>query len=714
MQDHAIVLKDIRHRTAQARKAFGQLNKQFYSKRSVHDSTKSAVFEALVISRHIYNAHTWAWVTDKDIAQWENGIRTQVATLAKNTIRPVPPFHFSTAELCALLGLNGPSDVLHANRLRYVKRAISTAPAALWSLLYANGNEHSWMPLLMSSYKWLRTHLPRVVLPEFQDAAELIAFIAIDEKWKGRVRVALKSCQRFTAAHAKGKLWTCKVQTQISKFGSLPDLLHSASGRKWRCNLCDAGFDSKKALAVHARHKHQYRTMLKYFVLGDECLACGKKFFNRPRTLAHVGASTTCKDTYFACFVPATEVQVERLEEDERDHARALRAQGWSPFKAFLPAVRICGPLLPGSGSEDAAIMRAKWNARTPDAGRAYEGLDGFCEHQNENNETKVEILPFLMQTNGGPVQGEAGIYKQFGLAAEAARLHITCFIFVHFFSGFRRRGDLQHCIESHEIVGEQQIFCISVDLCLAKKFSDLTDADTKEFWIKKMRQGQVLGIGGGPSCETWSAARHIPGGPLPLRSYDCPWGISGLTSRQWDQVSTGTKLIQFLVDLLVVASQLGLCGFMEHPQFPLWLMKVRPASIWMLQAIRAMARLECVQLCSFDQCIYVLDATKPTTLLLLRLHTFKDLTFTKGLRGRCPHMTKHKPLQGIQPDGSFSTARAKIYPEAMNRALAIAVSRFLTERRLTSSQPRLPEDLQELNSIDFTDESIVQPDFHR
>ena len=84
-------------------------------------------------------------------------------------------------------------------------------------------------------------------------------------------------------------------------------------------------------------------------------------------------------------------------------------------------------------------------------------------------------------------------MYKQFGLAAEAARLHITCFVFVHFFSGFRRRGDLQHCIESHEIVGEQQIFCTSVDLCLAKKFSDLTDADTKEFWIKKMRQGQQL-----------------------------------------------------------------------------------------------------------------------------------------------------------------------------------------------------------------------------
>jgi hypothetical protein len=178
--------------------------------------------------------------------------------------------------------------------------------------------------------------------------------------------------------------------------------------------------------------------------------------------------------------------------------------------------------------------------------------------------------------------------------------------------------------------------------------------------------------------------------------------------------VSTGTKLIQFLIDLLVVASQLGLCGFIEHPQFPLWLMKVRPASIWMLPALRTLARLECVQLCSFDQCIYGLDATKPTTLMLVRLHTFRDVTMTKGLRGRCSHQTKHKPLQGIQPDGSFSTARAKIYPEAMNRALAIAVSRFLTERQLQSGQSMLPEDLRELNTAEFTDMSIVQPDYHR
>jgi len=714
VQDHAVSQKDLRHRVAQARKAFGQLSRQFYGRRNVHVKTKSAVFEALVLSRLTYNVHTWAWVTEKDIVQWENGIRSQVASLAQTVLRPVPHFHFSTAELCAIVDISAPRDILHANRLRYVKRAIQTAPAALWTFLHENQSEHSWLRHLMVSYDWLRQHQPKASLPEFGDAARLISFIAIDQRWAGRVKAALRSCLRYNSANAQGKLWSHRVQLQISRYVQLPEVLTQAKEGKWKCNLCSDSFDSKKALAVHARHKHQYRTRLKYFVLGDECLACGRKFFSRPRLLAHTNASQACREAYFACFVPAAEEDVEQLEQDERERTRMLRAQGWSSSKAFLPVTRVCGPLLPGSGTAGAASMQARWRVRIPEAGCRFEGLDGFCEQADGKRAEEIEILPFLLQTNGGRLQGDAGVFQQFGLAAEAARLHITCLTFIHFFSGFRRAGDLQHCIENHEIVGHCHVFCISIDLCLAKKHSDLTDSDTKAFWIGKMRQGHILGIGGGPSCETWSAARHAPGGPAPVRSYDAPWGLPGLTGRQWAQVATGTKLIQFLVDLLVVATQLGLCGFLEHPQFPIWLMRARPASIWMLSAIRALARLECIQICSFDQCIYGLSATKPTTLMLLRLSTFKDLTFSKGLRGRCSHPSGHRPLQGIQQDGSFATARAKIYPEAMNRALAFAVSRFLTERQLQSSSPMLPVDLQELNSTGIIDDLIVQPDYHR
>ena len=145
-------------------------------------------------------------------------------SLQKNKIRPIPPFQFTTAELCALLELYGPCECLHAGRLRYVSRAIRTAPAALWSFLHANEHENSWLPHLMKSYSWMRMHLGARATPAFEDAGSLLQFIAIDQKWNGRVRTALKACLRFQEAGAQGKLWTLRIQAQISRYADVEGL----------------------------------------------------------------------------------------------------------------------------------------------------------------------------------------------------------------------------------------------------------------------------------------------------------------------------------------------------------------------------------------------------------------------------------------------------------------------------------------------------------
>lgn len=49
---------------------------------------------------------------------------------------------------------------------------------------------------------------------------------------------------------------------------------------------------------------------------------------------------------------------------------------------------------------------------------------------------TNQDIPPLVMQSTGGPlIEGRA--FATFGLATEAARLHITALAFVHFFSGY-------------------------------------------------------------------------------------------------------------------------------------------------------------------------------------------------------------------------------------------------------------------------------------
>ena len=145
-----------------------------------------------------------------------------------------------------------------------------------------------------------------------------------------------------------------------------------------------------------------------------------------------------------------------------------------------------------------------------------------------------------------GVTQAKPELFKSSDWRRRTARLHIKCYLFVHFYSGFRRAGDLQHCIEAQQTFEGATLYCLSVDLCLMKQRSDLTDPATCQFWKDQIHSGQVLGCGGGPSCETWSAARHTPGGPRPVRSFDHPWGKPGLTKAESHQVSVGTALVQF------------------------------------------------------------------------------------------------------------------------------------------------------------------------
>ena len=170
----------------------------------------------------------------------------------------------------------------------------------------------------------------------------------------------------------------------------------------------------------------------------------------------------SCREAYIDCFVPAPEQEIDEIEDKERENNQLLKAQGWRPTKAFLPVTIVQGPLLPQAGSEGAAAMKDKWRLRIATSGRAYEGLDGFCDDVSADIEPAVEILPFVMQTNGGREEGHAGVFQQFGLAAETARLHIRWFIFVHFFSGFRRCNDLQHCIEGQQAVNGGQLLSVS------------------------------------------------------------------------------------------------------------------------------------------------------------------------------------------------------------------------------------------------------------
>ena len=710
VQDKATLSREVRQRITAAKQTEGRLHRNFFAKKQISLATKRTLFKSLVMSKHIYNAHVWAWINEHDLAKWENGLRNPATVLCRGRLRGVPPFRLSTKEIFGLAEILPPGDQLHANRLKYLHRTLRRAPATLWQLLHNTPGPHGWGAAALCSYSWLRHHLPGRALPELSEFGALLELVAIDEHFPTKIKSAAQSCLSYCTQAAQAQVWTLSMASTLQKYHiDLPQ--DPVPEAPWTCLQCSKSFQNMRALAMHCSATHSYRKKAKYWVLSDECLACGKKFFTRHRALMHVQAVETCWDTLTACFPPAAEEDVDLLDEQDRGIAQQMKAAGWHPTKAFEPPLKLCVPLLPPAGTQDAHDLFTKWRARTDTAPRGFENLAAIRAPSDCSTKPNSGSIPaFLVQSYGGSQAGDLGVFGNHGLSALCAQVSTKTRIFLHLFSGHRREDDLQAQLEGLHLP-DGNLHCVSLDICRMRENMDLTSRSAIHFWKGKISDGWICGVGGGPPCETFTAARLEPGGPPPLRSGAHPWGLPNLTPKQWKQTSLGTSLVMVALELMIFAAQYSLCGFLEHPAFPTWQLRKDPPSIWAWRMIRNLVRLECFSLITLDQCIYNVPARKPTSILLLRLPDFVALVRHHGCQGRCPHRG-HPPLLGLDEEGRFKTARAKVYPAGLNLDLAIAIKQFCQQRPIVQSA-QLPDWLDEGQCTDFVPRHVIQPDYH-
>ena len=717
-------LHAIRDRITAARKAWGPLCRPLFSKSGVSAKTKLQVFNALVMTRFLFNVHTWSWLSSDMLDTWEAGLRPMLYQLARSHLRGQPPFECDVATLCGLCEILPPRDHLHLARLRYFKRLVEHCPAVLWSDLAQVRNEPgTWLSLLQESFTWLATFSHRKFgLHAASSWMDWLAVVQLDGRWKGHLKRAAKSCIAYHHAKAQTTIWQMWMRRAMNQSGvTVSHGSQQISLHRWRCGLCEMAFASKRALAMHATQAHNYQTVVRHYAIDGTCSNCGKSFHCRARLCAHLRHSADCLLRIRAAFPPLDEEEIEALNQADRQYASEMKQQGWLPTKACLPAVRACGPHLPLPDTEDARLFLQKWNERKSSGGsRLFEGLEGFCEP----GDTAVADAPgmddgkmhFIMHSVTGTEEGNNGCFSMTGLARLYAQLHLKTLCFVHFFSGYRREGDLQHLIENHMVQGHFHIFCISIDFCLQGDAGDLATGRSRSFWTDRIKSGAIFGVGGGPPCETFTAARLLEGGPPPVRSFDEPDGLPTNTARQWKQTELGTILMQFMVEMCYWCARLGGCSFLEHPAFPVWARHQRPASTWASPVMSWMKRLRCTSFVTFDQCIFDCAAVKPTTLMLVRLPWLRSSIQRLGSGGRCPHSKGyHEALKGRCTDGSFKTAIAKIYPTAMNSAIAHAIAFFVQQTFLGCSfqQQAMNEELLSFCQMNFVSRTVVQPDFY-
>ena len=206
---------------------------------------------------------------------------------------------------------------------------------------------------------------------------------------------------------------------------------------------------------------------------------------------------------------------------------------------------------------------------------------------------------------------------------SEILKPHFDSFhahLILHLFSGERREGDLQWQIE--QMRGDKAIWVMSLDICNGA-LGDMSKPETVAFWLRQIVSGRVIGVAGGPPCETWSAARFwaitdakgaTVRGPRPLRLRGQPWGLRTLTEEERKQVDIGNALLRCMLSFLYMCAATDIPGLMEHPAPATW--QPRAASSFQLPEVRALLKHPKADLVTLDQCRFGQHARKPTCLL--------------------------------------------------------------------------------------------------
>ncbi len=274
-------------------------------------------------------------------------------------------------------------------------------------------------------------------------------------------------------------------------------------------------------------------------------------------------------------------------------------------------------------------------------------------------------------------------------------------FLVAHLFSGRRRVGDVHYHMNNWARSHNVSVAILSVDTAVSSYYGNLCiESCSWRRVLELFESGWVSGGIAGSPCETFSAARNqkpspgpdgkTPRWPRPLRTAGRPFGLAGLTGREYRQLKQGTAF--FLQTLLLAVWQLihGGVFLSEHPGPP---PQQDYASIWRTGILKLLLRHPEVALHVIQQWQWGAEAQKPTGILAIGIPGF-----SKEMYLHCdPKATR--PTGGAigkTATGEFKTSRLKEYPSCFSKGLVHALgSRMLFQFASRQTlQHDIPEEL--------------------
>lgn len=557
-----------------------------------------------------------------------------------------------------------PAHYFASQRLRYAWRLLHFGFQSLL-LLVKQGAEmkRSWTQLLQEDTQWLqRVKTKKDQVPNGDNLECWSNFLVeiSNKKWKRLIARTARAASMTSRVAARVNHWRStfkKIANSIQGI-NFEDNIGTDEDDLVQCHICGIWNHGLQGLRSHMSKDHKHYHVCNYYVEGDTCPCCLQRFATHNDFIKH-------------------------LKGPNKPSKRCLG----NLLHAHTPYV------IPGTRRSKGVILAEKRNSE-----RKVHQLQGPVQHQMLSLDDVAHLLEGDMYAapetliaeydqSQRPPQDQTQTKVAHNIKDITPWLRPTAFI-IHMFSGRRRQGDVQEHIEQEFGALNIDVRVVSLDIIFSSK-CDLTQRTNLDYWSTKIQDKQIFGIIGGPPCETWSTARHLEHGPEPLRSAEQPWGLNNLTTKQFAQVDIGNKLLHVFVILLLhmIIAKGHAC--LEHPGLTSLHDKCKAASIWKLKQIEFVIASGMCNKVNFLQGLLGAGPAKPTTLLTANMPTLDSRLTELQSQPSTPWTT----LRGKNEQGQYNTTKAKEYPGAMCKAIALAFRHSYKTKHDADDTLRLPDD---------------------
>ena len=711
---------EVTRRLAIAHQAFTAHRRVIFHNKHLQWEKRCELFTTLILSKLVYGLESWTMQSQAVKAQFHGG----VMHLYRRLLKVPHDRHMTDLQLLAQTGMPKPDELLRSCRLRYFGTLHRCGQAANWGLL---AEDTAWIQLLQDDFRWVweqichTTDLPDPVMhyPAWKD---LIIFHAT--YWKKLIRRSVA----HAVAQRRNYLVALELHQNVGKVlydhqwvKRLPtDDRTTMPTAHYGCMQCQNRCLSHAGESVHMFKKHGQIAKARQLFAETHCPACLREYHTRTKVLAHLRTAVTCRQQLIGkrmnCYpMPGVGSQVDRALEERLDRAQPfLQALGpreppirGAEFEAHDDKLfeDIYLELLDASeDTELESLIRNEICQHAVSWTVCQQTLIYFLEIFTTDD---AEVLAFSFEDVRRCVQKlltvAAWPFLSAACTREGRQLSIDVSVWedwftqiaysqcrdwtpqptmprslsrqkiiLHAYAGRRRRGDIEWYID--EIAKNHPgivIHVASVDIVIDETYGDISKEATRNYWVNHILEGHVIGFLAGPPCNTWSRARHHvladATGPRVVRTTDAPWGKDSLRLSELQQVSLGTLLLGFAFQCIVALALRCGVGFIEHPRDP---EQCEYVSIWRLPVLRAILELPNIRLLHLAQGLFGSPSAKPTTLLVLGMHSLEAELHAHRVTTELPHGMS----VGKDARGQFKTAPLKEYPPAMCKGIASAL----------------------------------------